>query len=254
MKRKTLISEEDNDFEDTQTKNNRIMKDKQSKLSPISAPKPPPKTPSPTNKPLTEPVSTPDKSPKKKKMESDVKVSQPNTLVDTTRQSVAKIESKIAEIESKIIHRTPLLSSQIRALEDLRTELDDILLDIVVAVVSDCSQSFGYENPNFDIHAEDLRWNTCKNLVSKIDSIFDSHENTNPTEIKILSEILKRKEERKKRNRLVIEQMDREWHDIASRSESAQIKFFVSRDGPLKGRNIYTEWKSVEKMKASVGL
>lgn len=250
-KRKAVVV--DDDFEDTSF-NDKIIEDKHRKLGKTNSRKS--KGDKPTQQDETKNVKVvdiPDKQPEKKK-KAEVKVSKSDELIQQPKYDLKDLESRFTSIESKIVPRNPLLSSQIRTLEELKKEVQDLIDEIVLGVINDATNNVGFGNSEYDIVKENEKWKNAKRLLSKIDGIFLSHENANTDDVKVLSEILKRKEDRKKNEQLNKDAQDREWNDLASRPVKAQIKFFIVKGGPIQGRKEFSDWKGVETLKNAVTM
>lgn len=74
------------------------------------------------------------------------------------------------------------------------------------------------------------------------------HEYSYHEDIKVISELKKRKDERKKIEESKKQLIEREWKDLPLKSDIVQLKFFFTTYGPLKGEKEYKEWKGVQNL------
>ncbi|EFC46916.1 predicted protein [Naegleria gruberi] len=102
---------------------------------------------------------------------------------------------------------------------------------------------------SFDERVEEENWKKLNTLTARLKNLLMNHENLTTEDLgkmKECSQVRKKRIEEEKREN---EQSEREHQALKNQSDIAQIKYFVFRDGPVRGQKEYFEWKSLINMK-----
>jgi hypothetical protein len=160
-------------------------------------------------------------------------------------------ESLIADIQTKLeTTNEPLSITCLRILEEVKCESNMISASIVADCVHDTLNSHNFHvDPIGNLNDQDMDWKRHRGLLEKIDFVFEQHENSKTSEIKILAGLRNHRKERLNAHLLHREQQDIKWSKLETIPEKLQLKFFISLWGPIAGRMEYVQWKSIETMR-----
>eukprot|EP01080_Neovahlkampfia_damariscottae_P007721 gene7721-12191_t len=164
-----------------------------------------------------------------------------NSMKDIDR--IYEYESTIESFASK--NESSFLSKkQVTQLENWKKDLEELKIKLIVNL---CSKELEKNwDTGFNINRENENWEFINLLIQKIENLFNKHEKTSSSDLKVLSELKTFSKERKNEELASKEQNEREWINLSFKPSLVQMKFFYQKFGPLLGKKEYSDWKGNE--------
>lgn len=109
-----------------------------------------------------------------------------------------------------------------------------------------CDSSFIKISQRIIPSIEDEKWEIIKTIKNKIENLYFHHEMTSTQDLKLMVEIKRFSNERKKKikeNELIRKE---KWENLFTYSIEDQIHFFIDCFGPKKSLDEYYNWKYIQ--------
>jgi hypothetical protein len=124
----------------------------------------------------------------------------------------------------------------------------------ILARVCTNLQTNKWSDNSFDIRKEDDDWHTITVLQTKLNNLLANHDRTPTTELRILRDLRQRSEKRKEEEKKMQEREEREWNNLDQQSDIVQLKYFLNRFGPVKGKKKFSDWRGAHNLAQGTGF
>jgi hypothetical protein len=88
----------------------------------------------------------------------------------------------------------------------------------------------------------------------KLNNLIDNHNSSSSTDLRTLKSLKERTEKRKDEDQKNREREDRLWTNLDTQSDIVQLKYFLTRSGPIAGKKEFSDWKSDHNMVQGTGF
>ncbi|KAL0488235.1 tRNA sulfurtransferase [Acrasis kona] len=98
----------------------------------------------------------------------------------------------------------------------------------------------------FSLHDEDADWSLINTAHSRLTKLLINHERTPTVDMNKILELKARTDKRTKEDEARKEREEREWNNLNTQTDLVQLKYFINRYGPIKGKETYSDWKGAD--------